>query len=55
MIRKGQALRMSGSDVRRPIQFINKLFDVVARDGARSPRPIALLPFFLRVAPNPSE
>lgn len=30
MMRKGQALGMSNSDVRRPIQFINKLFDVVA-------------------------
>ena len=30
MIRKGQARGVSGSDVRRPIQFINKLFEVVA-------------------------
>ena len=30
MIRKGQARRVSGSDVRRQIQFINKLFGVVA-------------------------
>ena len=28
MIRKGQARRVSGSDVRRQIQFINKLFEV---------------------------
>ena len=46
MIRKGQARRVSGSDVRRQIQFINKLFGVAARDGARSTRPIALLPLF---------
>ena len=30
MIRKGQVRRVSGSDVRRPIQFIDKLFEVVA-------------------------
>jgi transposase-like protein len=30
MMRKGQARWVSGSDVRRQIQFINKLFDVVA-------------------------
>ena len=30
MIRKGQARRASGSDVRRQIQFINKLFEVGA-------------------------
>ena len=30
MIRKGQARRVSGSDVRRQIQFINKLFGVAA-------------------------
>ena len=30
MIRKGQARRLSGSDVRRQIQFINKLFGVAA-------------------------
>lgn len=30
MIRKGQARWVSGSDVRRQIQFINKLFDVAA-------------------------
>ena len=46
MIRKGQAQRVSGSDVRRQIQFINKLFGVAASDGARSTRPIALLPLF---------
>ncbi len=28
MIRKGQARRVGGSDVRRQIQFINKLFEV---------------------------
>ena len=28
MIRKGQARRVSGSDGRRQIQFINKLFGV---------------------------
>ena len=30
MIRKGQARRVSGSDVRQQIQFINPLFEVVA-------------------------
>ena len=30
MIRKGQARRVSGSDVRRQIQFINKLFGMAA-------------------------
>ena len=30
MIRKGQVRRVSGSDVRRQIQFIDKLFEVVA-------------------------
>ena len=30
MIRKGQIRRVSGSDVRRQIQFIDKLFEVVA-------------------------
>ena len=30
MIRKGQAKWVNGSDVRRQIQFINKLFEVVA-------------------------
>jgi transposase-like protein len=30
MIRKGQVRWVSGSDVRRQIQFINKLFDVTA-------------------------
>ena len=30
MIRKGQARWVSGSDVRRQIQFINKLFKVAA-------------------------
>jgi transposase-like protein len=30
MIRKGQARWVSGTDVRRQIQFINKLFDVAA-------------------------
>ena len=30
MIQKGQARRVSGSDVRRQIQFINKLFGVAA-------------------------
>ena len=30
MIRKGQARWVSGSDVRRQIQFINRLFEVVA-------------------------
>ena len=30
MIRKGQARRVSGSDVRRQIQFINQLFEVAA-------------------------
>ena len=30
MIRKGQARRVNGSDVRRQIQFINKLFGVAA-------------------------
>ena len=30
MIRKEQARRVSGSDVRRQIQFINKLFEVAA-------------------------
>ena len=30
MIRKGQVRWMSDSDVRRQIQFINKLFEVVA-------------------------
>ncbi len=30
MIRKGQARRVNGSDVRQPIQFINKLFQVAA-------------------------
>ena len=30
MIRKGQARRVNGSDVRQQIQFINKLFEVVA-------------------------
>ena len=30
MIRKGQARRVSGSDVRQQIQFINKLFEVAA-------------------------
>ena len=30
MIRKGQARRVRGSDVRRQIQFINKLFEVGA-------------------------
>ena len=29
MIRKGQARWVSGSDVRRQIQFINKLFEVL--------------------------
>ena len=30
MIRKGQVRRVSGSDVRRQILFINKLFEVAA-------------------------
>ena len=30
MIRKGQARRLNGSDVRQQIQFINKLFEVAA-------------------------
>ena len=30
MIRKGQAMRVSGSDVRQQIQFINQLFEVAA-------------------------
>ncbi len=30
MIRKGQARGVSGSDVQRQIQFINKLFEVAA-------------------------
>ena len=30
MIRKGQARWVSGSDVRRQIEFINKLFEVAA-------------------------
>ena len=30
MIRKGQAKWVNSSDVRRQIQFINKLFEVVA-------------------------
>ena len=30
MIRKGQARRVSGPDIRQQIQFINKLFEVVA-------------------------
>ena len=30
MIRKGQARWVSGSDVRRQVQFINKLFEVTA-------------------------
>ncbi len=30
MIRKGQARRVNGSDVRQPIQFINKRFEVAA-------------------------
>ena len=30
MIRKGQARRVNGSDVRQQIQFINKLFQVAA-------------------------
>ena len=30
MIRKGQVRRVSGSDVRWQIQFIDKLFEVVA-------------------------
>ena len=46
MIRKGQARRVSGSDVRQQIQFINKLFEVAARDGDRSTRPIVLWPFY---------
>ena len=40
MIRKGQARWVSGSNVRRQIQFINKLFGVAASDGAWSTRPI---------------
>ena len=46
MIRKGQVRWMSDSDVRRQIQFINKLFEVVAWDGAWSTRPITLLLLF---------
>jgi hypothetical protein len=30
MIRKGQVGWVSGSDVRRPIQFIDKLFELAA-------------------------
>ena len=30
MIGKGQTRRVNGSDVRRQIQFINKLFEVAA-------------------------
>jgi hypothetical protein len=30
MIRKGQVRWVSGSDVRRQIEFINKLFEVAA-------------------------
>ena len=30
LIREGQARRVSGSDVRQQIQFINKLFEVAA-------------------------
>jgi transposase-like protein len=30
LIRKGQARWVSGSDVRRQVQFINKLFEVTA-------------------------
>ena len=30
MIRKEQARRVNGSDVRQQIQFINKLFEVAA-------------------------
>ena len=30
MIRKGQARRVGSSDVRQQIQFINKLFEMVA-------------------------
>ena len=30
MIRKGQVRRVSGSDVWRQIQFINRLFEVAA-------------------------
>ena len=30
MIRKGRAKCVGGSDIRHQIQFINKLFDVVA-------------------------
>ena len=46
MIRKGQARWVSGSDVRQQIQFINKLFEVAASDGAWSTHPVALLLIF---------
>ena len=46
MIRKGQARWVSGSDVRQQIQFINKLFEVAASDGAWSTQPVALLLIF---------
>ena len=46
MIRKGQARRVNGSDVRRQIQFINQLFEVVASDGAWSTQVVALLLIF---------
>ena len=46
MIRKGQTRGVSGSHVRRQIQFINKLFEVAAWDGAWSTQPVALLLLF---------
>jgi len=38
MIRKGQVRWVSGSGVRRPIQLIEKLFELAARDGRIDPR-----------------
>jgi hypothetical protein len=32
MIRKGQGRRVSGTDIQRQIQFIHKLFEVLAGD-----------------------
>ena len=46
MIRKGQVRWVSGSDVRRQIQFIKKIFEVVAYDPKIPLSRCAVMPVF---------
>ena len=46
MIRKGQVRWVSGSDVRRQIQFIKNIFEVVAYDPKIPLSRCAVMPVF---------